>query len=134
MREGFSKNCMEIEVIVYDFYVDDLVTGTRTQEETLCLKSEIYDLLKQNGFELHELVSNDSNVSHGSSNLPMDAYLDQESSRIPGVLARADISNYNMLPGDIMLKYLSKRTILSLISKSFDRLGLIVSIIIQTRY
>ena len=45
-----------------DIYMDDIVTGSNSNQETLKLKAELIALLQRGGFELREWASNDPSL------------------------------------------------------------------------
>lgn len=60
---GFSG-----DVILHDFYADDLLSGTDSIDEVIRLKHEVNIILQAYGMELRKWVSNDSWVIQDSDN------------------------------------------------------------------
>lgn len=48
-----------------DFYVDDALTGTDTKNEVLAVRTELTELLKQAGLNIHKWASNDRDLLQG---------------------------------------------------------------------
>lgn len=70
------------EIILRDFYVDDLLTGSDTTEEAIQLQKQISILLESGGFQLRKWLTNDANVlqqipeNHREISLPLQFDLD----------------------------------------------------------
>ncbi|XP_029170291.1 uncharacterized protein LOC114939979 [Nylanderia fulva] len=116
-----------------DFYVDDLLTGADTIEEALALKNQIVKILNRGGFQLSKWHSNESvliNDMYDKHNA--EVQIDRDAtSRILGILWNPSMDVFRFaieLPTDS--HKITKRVILSEISRLFDPLGLIGPVII----
>nr|CAI5818943.1 unnamed protein product [Callosobruchus analis] len=124
-------------VILTDMYVDDLITGTSSINDTIKLKSDLANVLEPYGFKLRKWSSNESDIlntdgrnvtsTHDTHYICAD-----ETRRTLGIVwqARQDVLSYAI---DIEMPsqtYTTKRVVLSIISRVFDPLGLISPIII----
>lgn len=108
-------------------YVDDIVTGAHTLPDALALRQELVQLLRLGGFELRKWYSNRPEILEGipdeHQNHPLSFYpLEDNSLKVLGVLydASRDVFTYAVKPQPIRV---SKRGVLSEISKIFDPLG-----------
>lgn len=71
-----------------DFYVDDLLTGAETVEDTLTLRDEILEILRRGAFKLRKWSSNDKRLlnnmpGEGTAEVRFDG---EVSSRVLGIL------------------------------------------------
>lgn len=124
------------DIILHDFYVDDLITGSSTIEHACLLKSQINDLLKNNGFQLRKWASNDTKIlqeSYSDCNAQLDM-LHQESNKILGLIweAKHDTLGYKIC-NDLLSENVTKRNILSCVSRIFDPLGLVAPIVVRAK-
>ncbi|XP_029162386.1 uncharacterized protein LOC114936252 [Nylanderia fulva] len=116
-----------------DFYVDDLLTRADTIEEALALKNQIVKILNRGGFQLSKWHSNESvliNDMYDKHNAEVQINRDA-TSRILGILWNPSMDAFRFaieLPTDS--HKITKRVILSEISRLFDPLGLIGPVII----
>ncbi|XP_029174769.1 uncharacterized protein LOC114943355 [Nylanderia fulva] len=128
--EEFSAGSRRVK---RDFYVDDLLTGADTIEEALALKNQIVKILNRGGFQLSKWHSNESvliNDMYDKHNAKVQIDRDA-TSRILGILWNPSVDAFRFaieLPTDS--HKITKRVILSEISRLFDPLGLIGPVII----
>ncbi|XP_048521237.1 uncharacterized protein LOC125503995 [Dendroctonus ponderosae] len=117
------------KIIADDFYVDDLCTGGYTIEEVKNIKLQVTRVLQTGGFELRKFHSNAPEVVNNDVHNANVQFGETSESKTLGLYW--DTSNDS-------LKYsinwsanntITKRSILSCISKIFDPLGLIAPII-----
>lgn len=123
-------------IIKQDFYVDDLICGADTLEQIINIKTEVTKILAQGKFELHKWRSNESSMSN--ENQQPTQYLEfseNKEAKMLGIVwnSKEDMFQYNFLDVCVAQNYVTKRTILSYISKIFDPLGLIGPIIIKAK-
>lgn len=123
-------------VIINDFYVDDLLTGTDTIENAINLKQNLSNLLSKYGFELRKWRSNRTEILDQNDQLN-DQYLisEDEAKKTLGLYwqPNRDILTYKVNKYQISNENITKRIILSLISKLFDPLGLVSPVIIVAK-
>ncbi|XP_072400953.1 uncharacterized protein [Diabrotica undecimpunctata] len=124
------------QVILKDFYVDDLLTGGSSIEEVKSLKDELNNILCTAGFSLRKWVSNKPEIFDEDIQIKGDIehYLADDvttktlglywNSKIDSLQYKINFSNYTKV---------SKRTVLSLVSQIFDPLGLVGPVIIKAK-
>nr|CAH7749572.1 unnamed protein product [Callosobruchus chinensis] len=124
------------EAILSDFYVDDLITGANDIESTINLKHDISILLDSYGFPLRKWLSNSPHILEDSIDND-NCYImsDDDTRKTLGLLwcCTSDTLEYRVNEKDFALPRLSKRTMLSAISKIFDPLGIISPVIITVK-
>ncbi|XP_076246269.1 uncharacterized protein LOC143186476 [Calliopsis andreniformis] len=121
-------------VLKRDLYVDDLLTGANTFNDALRLRDEIIDLLKRGGLNIRQWASNEPQLLTG---LPKEQihpkFFGDSSIKTLGISwdARNDDIVYRV---DVNFDtQVTKRTILSTISRIFDPLGLLAPVIITAK-
>jgi hypothetical protein len=123
------------EIILRDFYMDDLLTGASSVQEATKLKQEINHILNKAGFEMSKWASTSVELMSSARNneKPIDLSDDQQTKTL-GV-----VWDYNkdLLTYQVNLKYknetATKRLMLSVIAQLWDPLGLISPIIIKAK-
>lgn len=129
----------ESEIIASDFYVDDLLTGAEDLNELLIIRQNLCSLLSQYGFDLRKFQSNDVNVLNDLNLTLLDnsEYIisDDSSTKTLGVswIPSRDVFEYNSNNVGQIGGKITKRTILSFISKIFDPLGLLGPLAIRAK-
>ncbi|GJQ87162.1 hypothetical protein Trydic_g8746 [Trypoxylus dichotomus] len=129
----FPQAC---EAINNDFYVDDLLTGSQSEQELISLSKNIDAVLKQACFELRKWNSNSHHVLQSLS-----AEVNNEdpiiqlggSSKILGIiwLPSEDLLQYNIkVPSPTKA---TKRSVLSTIAQVYDPLGLVSPVITNVK-
>ncbi|XP_039309123.1 uncharacterized protein LOC120358585 [Solenopsis invicta] len=122
-----SESPRTSEVILKDFYMDDLITGTDDAEELKKIKNEVSRILAAGGFPMHKWKSN-------LPELVEDRGESEEKVKTLGLFWRVeeDSLTYRVKepPSEIRI---TKRTILSIISQIYDPLGLINPVIVQAK-
>nr|CAI5865716.1 unnamed protein product [Callosobruchus analis] len=129
-REQFP---LASEVILRDFYVDDLITGSETVESARELKSELVKALTPYGFNLRKWGSNEPRVLEALIENSDHCLYEDEVKRTLGLIWRAysDELTYSVDQRDITVTKVTKRGLLSAISRIFDPLGLISPVILR---
>ncbi|XP_018400775.1 PREDICTED: uncharacterized protein LOC108778168 [Cyphomyrmex costatus] len=116
-----------------DFYVDDLLTGADTVQEAETLRDETIELLRLGAFELGKWVSNtlellDATLNKNDKPVVID---NDKSAHILGIKWNADTDTLHFSYDPVMSHdAISKRKILSDVSKLYDPLGLLGPIIV----
>lgn len=140
-EENSEKFPVASRVIKTDFYMDDVLTGANSKEELLKIQSDIVSILASAGFELRKFLCNDFSILNKFEvNKNLDAHIlsigETENNKTLGIF-------WNPLRDSIQYKVqdfkdnelkdidITKRSVLSLISKIFDPLGLISPIVVQ---
>ncbi|XP_071057578.1 uncharacterized protein [Onthophagus taurus] len=126
------------KAIIYDMYVDDLITGCHSVEDGLKLRENIYKILRSGDFYLRKWGSSSVEILEKCAGLnPNDKSLVKDEID-NGILCVIWYSSYDtkrfVINTDIKpSKQLTKRSILSSVSRIFDPLGLIAPITIQSK-
>lgn len=127
------------KIVTSDFYVDDMITGCESSEDAVRLHEEIRKLLHRGGFDLRKWSTNDESVSYfipaelrgadGPLNLHDDAAIKTLGlhwhPQSDSFGFKVNIPCNNSLP--------TKRTILSVVARLFDPLGLLSPTIILAK-
>ncbi|XP_031348314.1 uncharacterized protein LOC116174518 [Photinus pyralis] len=133
--EATSTPCAR-RAILEDFYVDDLLTGADDLDQAIKLRNEIDQILRGGCFKLTKWASNDPRlIPDTQANITNDIQLDKQSeTKTLGLLwnCEADIlkfsNNYHTSNNRV-----TKRVILSIISKIYDPLGLVGPVIVTVK-
>lgn len=135
-----SKNYPKAaDIVLSDFYVDDLLTGCDTTEEAIELQHQMSILLQSGGFQLRKWITNDSTVlqnipeDHREISLPLEFELDNTTKTLgmhyhPAV----DVFQFKVPTLDASV-YPTKRSLLSDISRLFDPLGWLAPVIVKAK-
>nr|CAI5862749.1 unnamed protein product [Callosobruchus analis] len=119
------------DVIIDDFYVDDLLTGAETVEQVAALKSELSHLLAKHGFPLRKWTSNHESIR--SDSCTREIGTDQHN-KILGILwsSEQDVLKYSISEPSSPQR-VTKRHILSCVAQIFDPLGLLSPVTITSK-
>lgn len=123
------------EVILKDFYVDDLLTGGESVSEVLEIANTVSNILITAGLNLRKWVSNSKEVINCFKDKTKDiSFGTKTSSKLLGVhwMSDNDILYFKINLNNKIMKN-SKRAILSGIAQIFDPLGLLAPVIIQMK-
>lgn len=130
-----ESNPRASDILLRDFYVDDLLTGVDTEDDAISLQKELDALLNKGGMQLRKWSSNSPVVlqSITNSSTQQSAVLTWDKTDTLKTLGvewnpKNDNIQYNVCTKPI--QKVSKRTILSQIAQVFDPLGLLGPIII----
>ncbi|XP_072936546.1 uncharacterized protein [Epargyreus clarus] len=122
------------EIIIHDFYVDDLLTGSDDLVELNFLRKEITDALASAGMHLRKWKSNatcfESEVAQTSLNLNIGS---QQPSKLLGLSWHANSDELCFPISDVIPNSNTKRNLLSSISQIFDPLGLLAPCVIKMK-
>ncbi|XP_044250699.1 uncharacterized protein [Drosophila takahashii] len=116
------------KILLEDFYVDDVLTGSNSEDELLRNRNELVELMSRANLELGKWVSNTPCIQTDNS----DTQSAQTSPvKVLGLYWHPgkDILTYNV--GLAANPDCTKRQVLSDVSRIFDRLGLLAPIVIQ---
>lgn len=122
-------------VIKNDFYMDDLITGAKDLHEALQLKREISDILQSGGFHLRKWCSNCPELLTNQDSKTLSEYhiSNNENIKALGLVWNPKGDNLTYSVNIPECKSVTKRSILSTVSKIFDPLGLISPTIVQAK-
>lgn len=126
-KDVFPEAC---NIILTDFYVDDLISGSNTINHAKELARDIDTVLRSGCFPLRKWNSNNKEIieSVQSESGNNQTHLTQEvNSKTLGLSwnAELDTLKYQVNVIDGKLKKVTKRTILSFVAQLFDPLGLV---------
>ncbi|KAJ8914370.1 hypothetical protein NQ315_011358 [Exocentrus adspersus] len=121
---------LEFRLMIYNFYVDDLITSFESEQEAITICKKIISVLNQSKFPLRKWVSNSPRVlqeiQDNSDPISVLFLGDNEHSKTLGIqwLGKSDMLTYH-ISTNTSSNSVSKRSILSDIAKIFDPLGLV---------
>lgn len=131
------KYPLAANILKQDMYVDNMLTGTNSEQEAREICHQMISILNSAGMKMRQWASNYPSILHGISpqDLDSDFYIDKNSSiKTLGMFWKAneDIFSYKIqsinTTGSI-----TKRKILSEIAKIFDPIGLLGPIILHAK-
>ena len=130
----FPKAC---EVVIHDFYVDDLVSGAASTEEAIQLAREVSSLLSSAKFNLRKWVSNDLQLlaSLPDGHASQDAFFIQDESSVAtlGVKWNPVADTFTAASHVQPPTTITKRSILSQVAKLYDPMGWIAPVVIRAK-
>lgn len=136
-KEESTNHPLGAQIVLRDFYVDDLLTGASNVKELLKIRDEVTSILLKGKFELRKWASNAPEILSNIPGISCDnMILDFNKDNNIATLglqwnAIADTLQYSF--NIFNRKLLTKRTVLSHISKVFDPLGLVSPVIIKAK-
>lgn len=124
-------------VLKRDLYVDDLIAGTQTWDEAVQLRDEIIQLLQRGGIHIRQWASNEKSLLRGlpssSVNLSLQSDADETLKPLEVVWnSGTDAIVHSVTPIPVGDR-ITKRTILSVIARIFDPLGLLGPVIVTAK-
>ncbi|XP_074026866.1 uncharacterized protein [Leptinotarsa decemlineata] len=126
------------KVILEDFYVDDLISGSDSIENAIKVKRDLSEILSNAGFFLRKWMSNERAIIDQANECEHDQqnyYItDQQSTKALGILWHAtdDVLSYDV-KNTFDHSRVTKRMILSQISQIFDPIGLVSPVTIRAK-
>lgn len=125
-------------VILRDFYVDDLITGASDECGAIVMARQVSDTLRKYCFELRKWSSNEQAVLDALGkgyNENVGYYIaNDDKHKILGVMWQpTDDVFENVVQVQACERNVTKRQILSVISKLFDPLGLLGRVIVSAK-
>lgn len=135
--ENMEKYPNAAKIILHHFYVDDMLTGAATTAEAIQVCNEVKTILQSSGFDLRKWISNDPQVLENiSSDTTSDRvhFGDKDKNKTLGIFwcFKLDVLMYRVEFSSKISK-ISKRCMLSDISRIFDPLGLLGPCIILAK-
>ncbi|XP_076284702.1 uncharacterized protein LOC143211126 [Lasioglossum baleicum] len=125
-EECVSVSPIASRIIMKDFYVDDLLTGSDNFQEALAIKRDVSNVLNEAGLQLHKWASNDSRISEFTHEQSDSITIASDKvTKTLGLLWNPHTDTLKFLIKPPEQAKLTKRTILSEIARVFDPLGLI---------
>ncbi|XP_050296650.1 uncharacterized protein LOC126736367 [Anthonomus grandis grandis] len=129
---------IESDFIGSNFYVDDFLLSHPSLESLIQVKNNITKILSGYGFEIRKFKSNDSRVFlEGNDDYSLSEYVisDENTTKTLGIswIPTSDCFIYKLQLEDSLTNSVTKRSILSFISKIYDPLGFLGPIIIRAK-
>ena len=121
------------KVILNNFYVDDLLTGSNSRTELLQLQNEITNILAKGCFQLRKWLSNDKAILNKiklSDNLESNILEFGEENKTLGIFWHSKFDTIQYATSFDFDKIITKRAILSTTAKIFDPLGLVGPVVV----
>ncbi|XP_062713174.1 uncharacterized protein LOC134290145 [Aedes albopictus] len=120
-------------VVKQDVYMDDAITGADSLEEALKCQSQLIELLKRGGFELHKWCANTPELLQRIPEHAREQQVNIEEREFNDLIKTlgllwdpsADVFLFRMQPNDESPEVYTKRLVLSETAKIFDPLGLL---------
>ncbi|XP_036340135.1 uncharacterized protein LOC118749441 [Rhagoletis pomonella] len=120
--DEFSSYPLGAQIVMRDFYVDDLISGGNTVEEVLEIRHRTTSLLARSNFRLRNWCSNSQELLGDIPNADRESFLKfYGGSNITKALGLV----WDPLKDSFFLGRNSKRSALSTIARCYDPLGLI---------
>ncbi|XP_036329997.1 uncharacterized protein LOC118742143 [Rhagoletis pomonella] len=116
-----------------DLYVDDLLTGAEQIEELQYKKNELVKLLRKAGLQLTKFSSNCREITPTSENEVFIELSDHEVTKALGIAWQPNRDNFVFSYHVEINEPCTRRSILSVVARIFDILGLISPIIIRCK-
>ncbi|KAB0797907.1 hypothetical protein PPYR_09115 [Photinus pyralis] len=135
-NENMQKSPKASSVILNDFYMDDLITGTDTIQDAIKTKNEVNAILEGAGFQLRQWTSNHKvilNQSDVKRNVDQYYISDDKETKTLGLMwdTCKDTIGYSL--SNVINEKITKRTILSMTAKIYDPLGLLGPVTIKIK-
>jgi hypothetical protein len=130
-----QKHSKTSETIHEDFYVDDVLTGANTLQETIQLRNDLVTILKRGCFGLSKWASNSPEIlldnTAGDSLVPLERKTTE--SKTLGLLWDTNRDCFRYSSHLRATKKVTKRSILSISSQIFDPLGLLSPVTVKAK-
>ncbi|CAK1589477.1 unnamed protein product [Parnassius mnemosyne] len=122
------------EIIIHDFYVDDLLTGGDSIQDALDIHNKVSSELATAGMNLRKWKSNEPRVILNNNNSSLDLNIGStEPCKTLGLSWQIESDELYFSTSEIVLNNFTKRGLLSVISQIFDPLGLLTPCIISMK-
>lgn len=134
-NENENKYREACSAIINDMYVDDLITGANSVQDAIQLREDITHILNTGHFPLRKWMSNDEAILKNIQRNEKIEYhvTDETCVKTLGVLWNAELDSFGFVTANVKndnYKRVTKRSILSDVSRLFDPLGLLGPVII----
>ncbi|XP_037921190.1 uncharacterized protein LOC119658004 [Hermetia illucens] len=126
---------LESQIILSDFYMDDLVTGANSLKQLEKIANNIRGILSQAKLELHKWYSNSYDIVKNISQMSVDDFNSKCNSKVLGVSWNV-LHDYFEFPNYYFcnMNNITKRKVLSEISMIYDPMGLLGPISFKAKY
>ncbi|XP_063381909.1 uncharacterized protein LOC134668358 [Cydia fagiglandana] len=118
------------EVIIHDFYVDDLLTGGDDLQQVLSIKSKVTSTLADAGMNLRKWKSNEPQLMLDSDSSQLDLNIGTEPSKTLGLSWQPGSDELCFPVGQCSLIGDTKRDLLSIVAQIFDPTGVLAPCVI----
>ncbi|XP_061710770.1 uncharacterized protein LOC133520395 [Cydia pomonella] len=118
------------EVIIHDFYVDDLLTGGDDLQQVLSIKSQVTSTLASAGMNLRKWKSNEPQLMVDSDSSQLDLNIGTEPSKTLGLSWRPGSDELCFPVGQCSVAGKTKRDLLSAVAQIFDPTGVLAPCVI----
>lgn len=130
LAQSIPESLQAVEAISQHFYMDDLLSGAESLEDCVILQRKVHDTLQSAGFVLRKYQSNDPRLlqampSEAVASRTRDSIVKEEAVSVLGVYwqANSDTFRIKVAKPQLEKRVLTRRIILSEISKTFDPMG-----------
>lgn len=136
--EDESKDMSDVkQILLNDFYVDDLLTEGNSHEELLATRERLIAVLAKGGFKLNKWCSNHPSILQGllpTGQLHTNKIIINDNIiKHLGVQWNSKLDQFTYKVNIDKPKSITKRTILSQIAKLYDPLGLLGPVILKAK-
>lgn len=122
---------MASQVLLEDFYVDDVLTGAATEKEILLKRDGLVKLLSLAGLELRKWVSNCPSISVSAQDHSFLKSPNEDVKKVLGIYWKPTVDTIGYTIGLVSNPFSTKRQVLSDVSRLFDPMGLLAPVVIQ---
>ncbi|XP_062704228.1 uncharacterized protein LOC134286610 [Aedes albopictus] len=138
-RDEKSEYPAAAEVVCEDFYIDDVLTGANTVAEAVRLRMDLQEMLAKGGFDIRKWCSNSDAVLEDVPEEEKEKLVKIDDSenivRTLGLLWDPNNDHFRfVVPStEDMLQPVTKRFVLSRISRLFDPLGFVSPVVLVAK-
>lgn len=133
-KQTFPEAC---KIITRDFFMDDLLSGADTIEQAMVLRVQLTKICEKAGFVLRKWASNTAELLTSTENKSSDPLLNLNQDMVTKTLGigwNCQEDNIRYIVGTTSdHKSITKRSILSTISRIYDPLGLLQPVIAKLK-
>ncbi|XP_065211046.1 uncharacterized protein LOC135839099 [Planococcus citri] len=128
---------MVSDIIMRDFYMDNLATGTDSVEGAIVISRRVHEVLMKYGFPLRKYQSNSPEFLAKISSELIDTVKVCNGKKfvtLLGLLWYLDLDEIGVdIREEVLPSIVTKRVMLSIISKTFDILGILTPVMIRAK-
>lgn len=132
--DGREQYPVAAEIVLNDFYIDDLLTGGDTQKQLREAYIQLTELLRLGGFELAKWTTNDAALAVEISQRQNVEHVLPMESGVLGMkwIPRSDALavNFDVTATNVPDQNLTKRRVISITSQIYDPTGLVAPVIV----
>lgn len=120
------------QVLKQDFYVDDLLTGAANITDLSIKKAEITQILEKAGLKLSKWSSNCAELTHSNEEMQLKGN-NENITKALGMFWKPEADIFCFRFDLLTLEIPTKRSVLSVVAKIFDVIGLLSPIVISCK-